>query len=370
MRFNKNLVVGIFCLLCAFTASAQADKRDIQVTAYVDGSYNYLERSKYFISDFPDRINDNAENGTRLQQFYFGAESLPDKGWGAKFEMIMGSDAINLAQFGYNPNVFQLRNFGLIVPQVYLQYGFGSSALLAGEFQSLSGFETYEDLLDTNFSHGLIYSFGVAGSHDGIRWTKTINKWQLILGVVNGWNTVHEAAQMQALECAAVYTTDLVSLTIDAYVGKQYLGETAFYGPTSTRNLLDIFGSYQITKELNLVSELIYAVQPNAAQPDGTMIGRAVWSALGAWVNYQFTDKWRTALRAEIFNDANAYRTGVRQVLKEGTITVGYEPFKHFLVMLETRRDFSNAQAFVNKGGFGTGNNQQSYAVNLLYQFV
>jgi hypothetical protein len=99
-------------------------------------------------------------------------------------------------------------------------------------------------------------------------------------------------------------------------------------------------------------------------------LGRATWAAAAGYVNYQLNDKWRTSVRAEVMNDGNGFRTGVPQVWKELTLTIGYSPIRHFEILAETRHDVSNVDAFVNKSGAATGPSQQSYSLSALYQIL
>ena len=69
------------------------------------------------------------------------------------------------------------------------------------------------------------------------------------------------------------------------------------------------------------------------------------------------------------FYDADGYRTGVRQNWRELTCTVGYRPIKKFELRAEARRDFSNVPAYLDKSTGGTRYNQQSFALEGLYQF-
>lgn len=345
--------------------------RQIDVNSYIVGSYNYLERNKYFTSGFADRINDNATNGARLQQAFLSVSCLPDDGFGGYAQMAAGSDAYTIAPFGWNANVFQIKNFGFAVPDAYLFYGNNGYTAQAGVMEALAGFETFSYLNDSNFSRGIIYGYVVPGVHAGVRGSKKINDtFKVLLGVANGWATLRQPGNMQAAEAGLEYTlSEKLSGLFDVYAGKKYLADDAYSGPTGNIGLFDMFGTYQYTEALSFNWNLDYAVQSRAALPGG-VVGRAQWAAAAGYANYQFNDRWRTSLRGEVMNDKNGYRTGVKQTWKEATLSFGYEPIKHLSFILETRRDFSNVNAFVNKNGVGSNNNQQSYALEAMYQFV
>ena len=79
----------------------------------------------------------------------------------------------------------------------------------------------------------------------------------------------------------------------------------------------------------------------------------ASWWGVGAYVNYQFSPRWRASLRGEYFDDQNGYLTDLAYVspppsllpgggdekLKELTLTLGFDPTKSFELRLEGRYD-------------------------------
>lgn len=380
MRFVRSSLILLLIGLPSVVLAAEehiashphsAAARQIDVTSYIVGSYNYLQRDKYFISGYPNRMNDLAENGVRLQQLFLSVSCLPDDGFGAYTEMAAGLDAYSIAPYGWQADMLQIQNVGFAVPDAYLYYGKNGYTLQAGVMEAVAGFETFNYLNDANFSRGIIYGYVVPGVHSGVRGSKQINdSAKVILGVANGWATLRQPGDMNAVELGLEYKfTEKLTTFLDAYVGNQYLEDFAFSGPTGSRVLLDFYGTYQYTDALSFDWNLDYAAQTKASLPYGA-IGRAVWAAAAGFVNYQFNDRWRTSVRGEILNDGDGYRTGVPQNWKEVTLSLGYEPIKHLSFILETRHDFSNVDSFVNKNGVGSNNNQQSYALEAMYQFV
>ena len=53
---------------------------------------------------------------------------------------------------------------------------------------------------------------------------------------------------------------------------------------------------------------------------------------------------------------------------REATITIGYAPIKDLELRTEIRHDFSNQNAFVEKNGIDVSNNQQSFALEVVYK--
>ena len=94
----------------------------------------------------------------------------------------------------------------------------------------------------------------------------------------------------------------------------------------------------------NLVDAII-AGTPVNANPGGKWYGGA------AYVKWQFAKNWYVATRAEYFNDRDGLRTGIRQHLAEGTVTLNWQLTDALASRLEYRADFSNRGVFANHRG-------------------
>jgi hypothetical protein len=343
---------------------------NLDFSGYADGSYNYLLRSNKFISGNYDRANDVQQNGLTLQQLTLKLQKLPQQGWGGMVDTILGRDANEVVPNGMNANVFSNPVIGLIIAQAYLQYAKNNYWLLLGEMQSISGIEQYDYTGDINFSRSILYEYAQPGIHVGFRGIKKISEQlSLIVGLNNGWNTIRHASQLNTGEIGINYELHpKFSMLFNLYSGQQYMTDFVENGPMSQRRLVDIFGTWTITDKWSLAANYDYAVQLKAALPGGTL-GRAAWQGLAAYINYNFKDKWYTSVRGEVFSDIDGYRTGVKQNWRELTLTVAYQWLKQLKIYAETRHDFSNVSAFQNKTGTAISNNQQSYALNALYEF-
>src|SRR6185312_10003117 len=87
--------------------------------------------------------------------------------------------------------------------------------------------------------------------------------------------------------------------------------------------------------------------QATAATPAGLTGGD--WEGLAGYVNYQLSSQWRISVRAEYLDDKDGTTlvTGARQSLKEGTLTLGYDPVASFELRLEGRYDTSSESTFL-----------------------
>jgi hypothetical protein len=355
------------------TTATTTQKQDpccgVKISGYVQESYNHLSRSNRFISGVFDRSFDLAEDGTTLQQAAVTLSYQPTTGWGGLFNAVLGRDALSIAPFGYDPNI-GADNIGFTPVQVYAEYTRGSFNLMLGNFNSLVGLEATDPTNNTNFSLSNPATFSQPNTVLGARANYTVNdKLKLMVGLNNGWDDIRDTARDRTIELGLTYTPNTkFSFNIDGLSGEQRVVDKTAFGPIGTRNLLDMYGTYNVTDKFSLSANIDIGTQGNATLQDGT-IGKANWLGMAGYINYKFNDTWRVSLRGDDFNDRNGYRTGVAQNLKELTLSIGYVPIKNLNICAETRRDFSNVDAFVDINSTNVGDTQQSFALVALYSF-
>jgi hypothetical protein len=94
--------------------------------------------------------------------------------------------------------------------------------------------------------------------------------------------------------------------------------------------------------------------------------GHSSWYGLAGAARFQATKKIAFAARAEVFDDANGFATGLKQVIREGTITGEYKYNDHFVGRLEFRRD-NSSQPFFNHGyQEGVSHNMDTLTIGLM----
>lgn len=342
---------------------------NLNISGYIDGSYNYLVRSNQFTSGSFDRLYDLEPNGFTLQQAAITLAVQPKQGFGGLVNVILGRDANSTAAYGWDP-YFGSQTLAIDPLQVYLQYAIGSLTVIGGKYVSLAGAEVVDPTQDTNFSRSILFDYAEPTTHLGLRGTYAVNdKLSVIAGINNGWDNIRDTSRRKTLELATTYAPNsIVSLAATLYSGGQRATDRTATGPESIRNLLDLVATFNATDKLTFIANYDYGNQTLATLPSGN-IAEAVWQGIAGYVNYKYNDKWQTSLRGEIFSDRNGYRTGVVQCWKELTLTLGFTPIKNIELRAETRHDFSNVSSFVNSNGVGSNNNQQSYALEVFYKF-
>lgn len=397
---------------------------------YLSGSYNYLLRKNYFTSGILNRVYDINENGLTLQQVYLTASKQPKEGFGAYLNLLLGSDALISAPFGFNPST-GIHRFGWDIQEGYIQYAKKPITFRAGIYQSLAGVEPIDMRQMTSFSYGILSTYAVPGFVMGLRSLTNFNKdFILTFGVNNGWDVIRDTGREKTIELGIIDTVNShFTFSIQDYNGQQRAIDFTAKGPLGRRNVLDAVATIIFTPKFNIILNGDYGIQSTAALPapeiqeelsenklpqdtmlleepgieneeaniqnnqnlmieefqnlsispvfideeeqnaisEGVVFGHAIWKGLSLYLNYKLNDKWRVSLRGEDFDDQDGYRTGVVQNWKEVTFSVGYQVIKNFQLCFETRRDFSNVNSFVNKDRVTTSNNQQSYAVEAIY---
>ena len=352
------------------TATPLKPLSNFKMSGYIDGSYNYLENSNRFTSGSYDRVFDINQDGLTLQQTGITFAYQPKQGLGGLITPVIGRDTYIFAPYGWNANYFDSQNVGFAIPQAYAQYAAHSFTFMAGQFIELTGAENLFSYNDTNFSRSILWGYAEPFTVTGLRVSYVpIDKLTLIGGVNNGWDNIRDWRHGETLELGISYIfNQMLSLTGYAYTGQQRIADRTSSGPTGQRTLIDLIGTLNATKKLSFVINYDGALQTKAALPNGTT-AEAIWQGIAGYINYKFDEKWRTSARGEIFDDQDGYRTGVAQTWDEATLTLGYTPIKNLELRAETRRDFSNQNAIIDKNGVGVSNNQQSYALEAVCTF-
>ena len=234
----------------------------------------------------------------------------------------------------------------------------------------LAGYEGLNPTQDSNFSRSILYGYAEPFTVLGLRGTYVFSdKLNFIAGINNGWDNIRDWSRDKTLELSSSYTMNSVfSFSPTIYSGQERATPQTDTGPEGWRTLIDLIMTVNISEKLSLIANYDHGWQTNAALPNGTN-NKAVWQGIAGYLNYKFNDFWQTSLRGEYLNDENGFRTGVKQAWKEATLSVGYTPIKNLEIRAETRRDFSNVAAFLERDGSGASKTQQSYAVEAFYKF-
>lgn len=340
----------------------------LTLNGYLDTSYNLRSGNGSFTGGGTTRVFDNDRNSFSVQQAAFILAKQPKEGFGGLLNITAGKDADVIGAFGSGSTT---DNFD--VTQAFVQYATGPLTLMGGKYVTLAGAEVINSLNNTIFSRSILFGYAIPFTHTGVRATYALSDTlSLIGGVNNGWDDMRDTNSNKTVELGVSYAPlKNLSLVAQSYIGRERLcGSTCNTGPEGQRFLIDLVGTYNATDKLTLVLNLDYARQSGNGTiftPAGT--SNAKWQGVAGYATYQLTEKWRTTLRGEYFDDRDGYRTTVPQKWKEVTLDLSYLAHKNFELRTDLRFDRSSVPSFVDANGVTSGKNQVSLGFDALFKF-
>ncbi len=328
----------------------------INVSGYIDTSYNYLSGTGSFTGGTANRVYDRERNSFNVNMIDVTVSSLPSDGVGGLVNLNFGPDTnVNASAGTGAADEFDIQ-------AAYVHYASGSFMAIAGKYVTLAGAEVIKAPANLNYSRSILFGYAIPFSHTGARMTYTVNdKLVLIAGINNGWDVLKESASddEKTLELGiSAPAIGPLALSGVIYTGNE-LGAAV-----GNRTLFDLVATYNATDALSFVLNYDYATQEDAV----TVGQKAKWSGVAGYVNYKFTDTWRAALRAETFDDKDGFRTGVVQKWDEVTVTLAYAPNANVELRGEVRGDKSDKQSFLQADGTAK-DKQTSVGLQAIYKF-
>lgn len=305
---------------------------------------------------------DTSHDTFQLDQAGLQLAYQPKSGFGAVVDVIAGEDAkiVDAAESaGASASSFD-------VLQGFAQYAAGPLTIQAGKLTTLAGAEVIAPTGNTNFSRSLLF-FAEPLTHTGVRASYAVtDTLSVIVGVNNGWNYTKIDYGSKTGELGVAFNpTKYVSLTAQLYAGKDpiYRAQRLFFDTVATLNA---------TSALSLVVSYDWGRQETSTATSAALTG-GDWEGVAGYINYQLSGEWRVSLRGEYLDDKDGTTllTGARQSLKEGTVTVGYDPMASFELRLEGRYDTSSEPTFVRSVGPVTryASDQSEIALQGVYKF-
>ncbi len=335
-------------------------KNMLGLSIYLQGGYTY---------NFADP--DSQENGLRvfdhkadsftldLAQIVFNKDATVG-GVGYRLKLSAGETAkfIHAAGLGDTNDPFDLT-------EAYIDYiapvGRGLKVRF-GKFVTMHGAEVIEARDDMNYSRGLLFNYAIPFTHTGLMIGYPFSdKLSANFYVVNGWDNFNDEGSSKTLGLTVNYTpADQFSAAFNLMNGREVGGIT---GGDTNRFLSDTVITVKPLKNITFVVNTDYATQSGAAA-DGSA---AKWYGVAGYVKYDFSGLFSTAVRAEYFNDADGFRTGIAQKAKEVTLTPEFRVAKNLIVRPEYRHDWSDRNAFDSHHGTFDKKSQDTLALGVMY---
>ncbi len=248
------------------------------------------------------------------------------------------------------------------IQQAYLSYvaPVGSGLTLDfGKFVTVHGAEVIETKDNFNYSRSLLFSYAIPYYHMGLRAKYSFNDKVAMTGLlVNGWDNFTDNNGGKTLGVGVNLTlTKRLSIVQNYMAGPEQPGDDRNW-----RHLSDTTVTYLASDKLTLMGNFDYGKQTLSDGLSGH------WKGFAAYLRYAFTNKLAFAPRFEVFDDHDGFRTGLRQRLKEVTLTQELKLATNLLARVEFRRDFSD-QEFFNKSFGRTVRSQNTLLIGFSYFF-
>jgi hypothetical protein len=201
-----------------------------------------------------------------------------------------------------------------------------------------------------NFSRSLLFSFAIPFTHTGGLLSYSFTDWfSVTAGVVEGWDVSDDnnASPAYTGQFAVTPLKDL-STALNWIVGPEQNSNN-----TRQRWVTDLTANYAGFKD-----------------------GDASWWGWAIYAAYDWTEKFRSALRFEFFDDPQSVRTAIRNTgnrtsIYEVTATAQYKIWKGLVGRVEYRHDDANAKVFAIRAPSyaPTERVQDTLSVDLYYLF-
>ena len=203
-----------------------------------------------------------------------------------------------------------------------------------GQFDSSAGAELIQNSSNWNYSRSLLFAWAIPAYHFGFKSTVPITKeFSAGFQLVNAWNTVWGNNDLKNIGITTELTKPKYVWSVNYYEGPNHMGATA-----SKRNLFDTTLLLTPNGKVNAYVNLDYGRDDRIAPATG----HDSWGGIAGAARYKVSEKIAFASRIEWFGDRTGFTTGLKQDLKEVTMTGEYKHNSHLLTRLEFRHDWSD----------------------------
>ena len=314
----------------------------------------------------PITFNDRNWQG-QMNQLYLVNERLLDvengRYFGGRVDLLYGTDYIYTTARGLDGNLLNQPNqygvtgapswasskdYGLAMPQLYGEVGYGNHAVKFGHFYTIIGYEVVPAIGNFFYTHAYTMQYGEPFTHTGILDTWTVNdQLTVYAGITNGWdnfsdpinilgpaaNPGYPGANSNAAFLGGVSfknSDQSQSLTVTTSSGNE-AGD--FVNLIGNRSIISTVYTNKVTDKVTYVFQNDNGWQFNAgslAIPLASgrgQAGTAQWYGINQYLFYNFTETLIGGMRLEWFRDNNGYRVfnPIRNYLVGGPWQGGYQ---------------------------------------------
>jgi hypothetical protein len=288
-----------------------------KITGWMYGTANY-NGTNSGTTRYNGPLTMNDQEGFYLNQLWINANKALEKdcfGWGANLDVFFGNDYLaslsrgfeNRRARGWLPHWWENQDYGIAIPQAYVDVGTSDYYLRIGHFYTPHGFMVVQ--APNNFFNTLPYGFMMTNpfTHFGVQANANVTEQISVMGaIVNGWDAldrpVNSAAFMGGLKYSFKESKGFVSTNLITGQEPENLGP-GYAARTLITNIVD----YKPTDKWELVFENNLLWQRNRAG-----LGTDMSYSFIPYVFYKINDCWRAGLRYEYFHDPSGFISAER----------------------------------------------------------
>lgn len=362
---KKKIIGMIFMVMMILTASkavaedakagnAKLDeiKKALGLSVYVQTGYTY-NFNKPDSGENELRVFDHKANSLALDlgQIVF-TKDAPVNGVGFKLKLSAGETAKWIHSRGLGDP-----DDSLDLTEAYIDYiapvGKGLKFRL-GKFVTYHGAEVIEAKDNPNYSRSFLFNYAIPFTHTGVMLGYGFSDaLSANLHIVNGWDNSDDNNKGKTLGLNIGYTPmEQLSMIFNLMYGPEQDDNNS-----DNRFLFDWVATIKPVKDLSFILNADYAREKMEGADD------AKWYGVAGISKYDFSGRYSLALRAEYFRDQQGVRTGIKQALKEITLTPEIRLAQGLIIRPEYRHDWSDKKAFDS----GSEKSQDTIALTMMY---
>jgi len=348
----------------------------IGISGFLDSAYNWSSNHPHNPANISGRIFNKDYNKVEFNNFNLTLDK-PEKDWGVGFHLsgMFGREAELLRE-----STLWGKNFHK-EPSAELYESYVTTTIPVGEglqfkgglFVTLLGAEIISQpgSYNYNITNSFNFFYGIPFRHLGGVFTYPVLKTLSVTGgLVTGWDDPRDNNGSPSFLGGVNFTpSDAFGFASSIVVGPEQTRNTH-----NQRTTWSNVATIKPMDPLTLLLEYTFGTEHQASTPTGNR--NAQWYNFAAVGSWDWTDRFSTALRGELFLDQGASRTlgfaATKPIfnvsLGEFTLTGTYKFTKMLLGRAEVRQDFANRPVF-QRGSGKADSNQTTMAVQMLYQY-
>jgi hypothetical protein len=280
-----------------------------------------MGNSQSTASNFNGPVTFADQRTGQFNQAYAIAEKTIDTGgcgtdWGGRVDVLYGSDYIftmatgleltddGAAKWNSNPD------YGLALPQAYLELGYNDLSVKLGHFYTPIGYEVVPATGNFFYTHAYTMQYGEPFTHTGgIATWKVADDLSLIGAFVNGWDAL-DRIDDAGMGIGGFIFNASDNLTI-AYTYGYSVDEPTVWGGLTSRNISSLVATYNCDDWTYVIQNDIGWQEDGIADPNATdPFQSAEWYGVNQYLFYTINDCWKAGMRFEWFRDDDGVRVG------------------------------------------------------------